>query len=117
MARVSLLQAANLTFDCTLPVTLECTQVWLRIAPMSVHFSLAVLLPATAGMHTMVADGCTPFAVCSAMQNLREAIAGYRGRLMHEGNDVKRNALLQVKHNICCLLVSPVMLLGGQGGV
>lgn len=33
---------------------------------------------------------------CSAMQNLREAIAGYRGRLMHEGNDVKRNALLQV---------------------
>lgn len=30
------------------------------------------------------------------MQNLREAIAGYRGRLMHEGNDVKRNALLQV---------------------
>lgn len=34
--------------------------------------------------------------VCSAMQNLREAIAGYRGRLMHEGNDVKRNALLQV---------------------
>ena len=34
--------------------------------------------------------------VCSAMQNLREAIAGYRGRLMHEGNDIKRNALLQV---------------------
>ena len=33
---------------------------------------------------------------CSAMQNLREAIAGYRGRLMHEGNDTKRNALLQV---------------------
>ena len=30
------------------------------------------------------------------MQNLREAIAGYRGRLMHEGNDIKRNALLQV---------------------
>ena len=37
-----------------------------------------------------MADGC------SAMQNLREAIAGYRGRLMHEGNDTKRNALLQV---------------------
>ena len=37
--------------------------------------------------------------MCSAMQNLREAIAGYRGRLMHEGNDVKRNALLQVLHN------------------
>ena len=30
------------------------------------------------------------------MQNLREAIAGYRARLLHEGNDVKRNALLQV---------------------
>lgn len=38
----------------------------------------------------------TANAVCSAMQNLREAIAGYRGRLMHEGNDIKRNALLQV---------------------
>lgn len=64
----------------------------------------------------IVANGCTPFAVCSAMQNLREAIAGYRGRLMHEGNDVKRNALLQVMHNICCVLVSPVMLLGeGRG--
>lgn len=35
------------------------------------------------------------------MQNLREAIAGYRGRLMHEGNDVKRNALLQVLHKTC----------------
>ena len=35
-------------------------------------------------------------AGCSAMQNLREAIAGYRGRLMHEGNDIKRNALLEV---------------------
>lgn len=32
------------------------------------------------------------------MQNLREAIAGYRGRLMHEGNDIKRNALLQVMY-------------------
>lgn len=40
------------------------------------------------------------------MQNLREAIAGYRGRLMHEGNDVKRNALLQVRHN--CLLTRRV---------
>ena len=36
--------------------------------------------------------------MCSAMQNLREAIVGYRGRLMHEGNDVKRNALLQVHY-------------------
>ena len=38
----------------------------------------------------------TSVRVCSAMQNLREAIVGYRGRLMHEGNEVKRNALLQV---------------------
>ena len=35
-------------------------------------------------------------ATCSAMQNLREAITGYRARLAHEGNDDKRNALLQV---------------------
>lgn len=32
----------------------------------------------------------------SAMQNLREAIAGYRSRLMHESNENKRNALLHV---------------------
>ena len=32
----------------------------------------------------------------SGMQNLREAIAGYRARLMHESNDNKRNALLHV---------------------
>lgn len=32
----------------------------------------------------------------SGMQNLREAIAGYRNRLMHESNDNKRNALLHV---------------------
>ena len=30
------------------------------------------------------------------MQNLREAIAGYRVRLIHEGNEGKRNALLEV---------------------
>ena len=30
------------------------------------------------------------------MQNLREAIAGYRGRLMQESVEDKRNALLQV---------------------
>lgn len=30
------------------------------------------------------------------MQNLREAIAGYRGRLVHEGNEGKRTALLMV---------------------
>ena len=52
------------------------------------------------------------------MQNLREAIAGYRGRLMHEGNDVKRNALLQVRHNICCVLVQPCDAdAGRKGGV
>ncbi|KAK9808828.1 hypothetical protein WJX72_004439 [[Myrmecia] bisecta] len=33
---------------------------------------------------------------CNAMQNLREAIAGYRVRLTHESNEDKRNALLQV---------------------
>lgn len=52
------------------------------------------------------------------MQNLREAIAGYRGRLMHEGNDVKRNALLQVLHYTthlpysvaCCVLAYTVLL-------
>lgn len=32
----------------------------------------------------------------SQMQNLREAIAGYRSRLMQETNETKRNALLQV---------------------
>ena len=61
---------------------------------------------------------CTLFAMCSAMQNLREAIAGYRGRLMHEGNDVKRNALLQVLHYTthlpytvaCCVLAYTVLL-------
>lgn len=33
---------------------------------------------------------------CSTMQNLREAIAGYRTRLMHEGHEGKRNSLLEV---------------------
>lgn len=32
----------------------------------------------------------------SSMQNLREAIAGYRNRLIHESNEHKRNALLHV---------------------
>ena len=32
----------------------------------------------------------------SGMQNLREAITGYRSRLMHESNEHKRNALLHV---------------------
>ena len=41
---------------------------------------------------------------CSAMQNLREAIAGYRARLLHEGNDVKRNALLQVTRVVLWML-------------
>ena len=50
--------------------------------------STVALLVALDSYHALLA--------CSAMQNLREAIAGYRGRLMHEGNDVKRNALLQV---------------------
>ena len=31
------------------------------------------------------------------MQNLREAIAGYRTRLMHEGHEGKRNSLLEVR--------------------
>jgi hypothetical protein len=30
------------------------------------------------------------------MQNLREAIAGYRQRLMREGHEGKRNSLLEV---------------------
>ena len=34
----------------------------------------------------------------SAMQNLREAIAGYRSRLMQESVEEKRNALLQARH-------------------
>ena len=38
------------------------------------------------------------------MQNLREAIAGYRARLLHEGNDVKRNALLQVTRVVLWML-------------
>ena len=38
----------------------------------------------------------TPLCTHSAMQNLREAIAGYRGRLVHEGNEGKRTALLMV---------------------
>ena len=33
---------------------------------------------------------------CSAMQNLREAIAGYRKRIFTEPNDARRQALLQV---------------------
>ncbi len=33
----------------------------------------------------------------AAMQNLREAIAGYRGRLMQESGEDKRNALLQAR--------------------
>ncbi|KAK9861491.1 hypothetical protein WJX84_004658 [Apatococcus fuscideae] len=33
---------------------------------------------------------------CSAMQNLREAISGYRSRLTHESHEDKRNALLHV---------------------
>ena len=35
-------------------------------------------------------------AACSAMQNLREAIAGYRSRLAQETNERKRDALLAV---------------------
>ena len=34
--------------------------------------------------------------LCSAMQNLREAIAGYRIRLAQETNEHKRDALLAV---------------------
>lgn len=37
----------------------------------------------------------------SAMQNLREAIAGYRMRLMHEGHEGKRNSLLEVRATKC----------------
>ncbi|PSC67685.1 paladin isoform X1 [Micractinium conductrix] len=33
---------------------------------------------------------------CSAMQNLREAIASYRGRMFYEANDARRQSLLQV---------------------
>ena len=33
---------------------------------------------------------------CSAMQNLREAIAGYRKRIFTEANDMQRQSLLQV---------------------
>ncbi|KAL4440251.1 hypothetical protein ABPG75_003252 [Micractinium tetrahymenae] len=33
---------------------------------------------------------------CSAMQNLREAIASYRGRMFYESNDARRQSLLQV---------------------
>lgn len=38
----------------------------------------------------------------SAMQNLREAINGYRTRLMREGHEGKRNSLLEVLR--CCSL-------------
>ena len=50
-------------------------------------------------------------AYCSAMQNLREAIAGYRIRLAQETNEHKRDALLAVAleylerylcHSQCC---------------
>jgi hypothetical protein len=33
---------------------------------------------------------------CAAMQNLREAIAGYRARIFFEPNDIRRHSLLQV---------------------
>jgi hypothetical protein len=33
---------------------------------------------------------------CSGMQNLREAIASYRGRIFYEANDTRRQSLLQV---------------------
>ncbi len=38
------------------------------------------------------------------MQNLREAIAGYRGRLMQENGEEKRNALLQARAPRTCAL-------------
>ena len=43
------------------------------------------------------------------MQNLREAIAGYRTRLMHEGHEGKRNALLQVPPLLPAFLLPSVM--------
>jgi len=43
----------------------------------------------------------------SAMQNLREAIAGYRGRLMQESGEEKRNALLQARTRTCALPALP----------
>lgn len=33
---------------------------------------------------------------CSAMQNLREAIASYRNRIYYDTNDARRQSLLQV---------------------
>ncbi|EFN52818.1 hypothetical protein CHLNCDRAFT_26452 [Chlorella variabilis] len=38
---------------------------------------------------------------CSAMQNLREAIASYRGRMFYEANDARRQSLLQAA--VVCL--------------
>jgi hypothetical protein len=38
---------------------------------------------------------------CAAMQNLREAIASYRTRLHFETNDMRRQALLQVRAARC----------------
>jgi hypothetical protein len=34
---------------------------------------------------------------CSRLQNLREAIGSYRGRLQHEANDARKQGLLQVR--------------------
>ena len=49
-------------------------------------------------------------AARSAMQNLREAIAGYRSRLAQETNERKRDALLAVALEYlerCCALQDP----------
>ena len=57
---------------------------------------------------------CQYSRVCSAMQNLREAIAGYRGRLAQEGNDVKRNALLQVSPLPGCMLKCVLLIISSD---
>jgi hypothetical protein len=47
---------------------------------------------------------------CSAMQNLREAIAGYRQRLMREGHEGKRNSLLEVTSSAIAQYTSTVLV-------
>jgi hypothetical protein len=44
--------------------------------------------------------------VSSLLQNLREAIASYRGRMFYEANDARRQSLLQVLYCLpACALV------------
>lgn len=58
----------------------------------------AALRNNAAGRHSLCPSRvhASSHCLCTALQNLREAIASYRGRIFYEANDARRQSLLQV---------------------